>query len=177
MSAFVESDIKAAVESGIIEKSALPQVALKRDQIDGLMRYVKTKPGKYLIICTGHQGERGAFLDKLVTGQYEYKLSRDDAVIFSSRTIPTPLNMANRAMLQNALTDLNVDVADEVHVSGHASKNDHKMMIKMLKPKHYIPSHGGIEKLTAAIETAKEFGYELGKTSHLLLDNQEIVFD
>ncbi len=168
---------KAAIDTKYIEKSKFPEVATKREQINNILKYVRDRPGKYVIICTGHQGEKGAFLDKLVTGQYEYKLSNEDAVIFSSRVIPTPLNIANRSMLQNALEELNANVADNVHVSGHASKNEHKLLLKMLKPKHYIPSHGGMDKISVGIEMGKELGYELNKTSHILLDGQEISFD
>ncbi len=169
--------IKSAISTSVINKGTLPEVAFRREQINGLLKHVYDKPGKYVIICTGHQGEKGAFLDKLVTGQYGYRLSGDDAVIFSSRTIPTPLNEANKGMLMNALESLNVNVADNVHVSGHASKNDHKLMIKMLMPKHLIPSHGGIDKMSANIELAREFGYELNKNSHLLFDGQEISLE
>ncbi len=169
--------IKAAMSTNVINKGALPEVAMRREQINSLLKYVADRPGKYVIICTGHQGEKGAFLDRLVTGQYQYRLSNEDAVIFSSRTIPTPLNEANKGMLKNALDSLNVNVADNVHVSGHASKNDHKLLIKMLMPKHLIPSHGGIEKISADIELAREFGYELNKNSHILLDGQEITFE
>jgi ribonuclease J len=169
--------IKAAISTNVINKGTLPEVAFRREQINGLLKHVYDRPGKYVIICTGHQGERGAFLDKLITGQYQYRLSGEDAVIFSSRTIPTPINEANKGMLKSALESLNVNVADNVHVSGHASKNDHKLLIKMLMPKHLIPSHGGIEKLSANIELAREFGYELNKNSHILLDGQEITLE
>ncbi len=169
--------IKAAINTGIINKGTLPEVTIRKEQINSALKFVAERPGKYVIICTGHQGERGAFLDKLVTGQYQYHLSNEDAVIFSSRTIPTPINEANKGMLKSALESLNVNVADDVHVSGHASKNDHKLLIKMLMPKHLIPSHGGIEKLSANIELAREFGYELNKNSHILLDGQEITFE
>ena len=168
---------KAAIYTNVINKGVLPEVAFRREQINGLLKHVSERPGKYVIICTGHQGEKGAFLDKLVTGQYQYRLSNEDAVIFSSRTIPTPLNEANKGMLKNALESLNVNIADNVHVSGHASKNDHKLLIKMLMPKHLIPSHGGIEKISANLELAREFGYELNKNSHILLDNQEITLE
>ncbi len=167
--------IKAAVSNNIIDKSLIPEVAIRKEQINGLLKYVRDRPGKYVILCTGHQGEKGAFLDKLVTGQYAYKLSEDDAVIFSSRTIPTPLNIANRSMLQSALESCNVNIADNVHVSGHGSRNDIKTFLKMLKPQHLIPSHGGMEKLSSMIDIGKELGYELNKTSHLLLDGQEIT--
>ena len=168
---------KAAMSTNVINKGTLPEVATRRDLINSMLKHVAERPGKYVVICTGHQGERGAFLDKLVTGQYQYRLSSEDGVIFSSRTIPTPLNEANKNMLKSALESLNVNVADNIHVSGHASKNDHKLLIKMLMPKHIIPSHGGIEKLSANIELAREFGYELNKNSHILLDGQEITLE
>jgi ribonuclease J len=77
-------------------------------------------------------------------------------------------------MLQKALESSGVNIADNVHVSGHGSKNDLKILLNMLKPKHYVPSHGGISKLSAGIELSKDLGYELNKTAHLLLDGQEI---
>lgn len=169
--------IKAAIDTRFLEKNKFPDVALRREQINNILKHVRGSPGKYVIICTGHQGEKGAFLDRLATGQYDYRLSGDDAVIFSSRVIPTPMNIANRSMLQTALEHTNVNIADNVHVSGHASKNEHKLLLKMLKPKHYIPSHGGMDKISVGIEMAKELGYELNKTSHILLDGQELVFD
>lgn len=169
--------IGAAVDSKIVERAKFPEVITRRTKVNEILRYVKGKPGKYVIICTGHQGEKGAFLDKLVTGQYEYKPGSDDAVIFSSRVIPTSLNIANRSVLQTALEKLNVNVADNVHVSGHGSKNDYKMMLKMLKPKHLIPSHGGMDKISVAIDVARDLGYELNKTSHILLNGQELTFD
>ncbi len=169
--------IGSAVEANIIERSKFPEVITKKTRVNDILRYVRGRPGRYVVICTGHQGEKGAFLDKLVTGQYEYGLGSDDAVIFSSRVIPTPLNMANRSMLQTALEDLDVNIADNVHVSGHGSKNDYKIMVKTLRPKHLIPAHGGMDKISAAIDVARDLGYELNKTSHILLDGQELTFD
>ncbi len=165
--------LRSAIDCKIVGKN-MPHILTKGVQINHALRMVKDRPGKYVVICTGHQGEKGAFLDKLATGRFDYRLSSDDGVIFSSRTIPTKINMANRSMLQKALEEYGVNIADEVHASGHASKNDHRMFLKMLKPEHYIPSHGGIDKISAGIELGKELGYELNKTSHILLDNQEL---
>ena len=170
----MDTYIRSAIDTKIIERGLVPNVATRKEQINELLKYVKDRPGKYVVICTGHQGERGAFLDKLTTGQYAYKLSSEDAVIFSSRTIPTPINISNRNMLQKALESSGVNIADNVHVSGHGSKNDLKILLNLLKPKHYIPSHGGLNKLSAGIEVSKELGYELGKNAHLLMDEQEI---
>ncbi len=169
--------LSSAINVGIIKKSEVPPATTRANTMNNLLRQVSGKPGKYVIICTGHQGEPGAFLDKLATGRLNYRLSQEDGVIFSSRTIPTPLNIANRGALQRALQDYGVSIADNIHASGHAYRNEQKEFLKMLKPKHYIPSHGGLEKLTSAIGLSKELGYELNKNAHILLDRQEIVLD
>ena len=149
-------------------------VLTRSEDINRALRVVKENPNKYLIICTGHQGERNSFLDKLTSGVYHYKLSSEDGIIFSSETIPTPVNIANKMALLKRLESSGVQIADDVHVSGHAYRNDLKTFLKILKPIHFIPSHGGIDKISAAINVGNELGYQLNKTSHILLDHQEL---
>ena len=62
----------------------------------------------------------------------------------------------------------------DVHVSGHAGREDHRDLIKMVRPQHYIPSHGTLAKLASAVELAREEGYVLGKDVHLIQDGQRI---
>ena len=166
--------INAAVSSGIISRDTLPKVITRREDINRALRLVRENPSKYLIICTGHQGEKDSFLDKLSSGAYNYKLSSEDGIIFSSETIPTPVNIANKMALLKKLEVSGARIADNVHVSGHAYKNDLRTFLKILSPKHFIPSHGGVDKISAAINVSNEFGYELNKTSHILLDGQEL---
>ncbi len=166
--------INAAISANIINRKEFPQVLTRSEDINRALRVVKENPNKYLIICTGHQGERNSFLDKLTSGVYHYKLSSEDGIIFSSETIPTPVNIANKMALLKRLESSGVQIADDVHVSGHAYRNDLKTFLKILKPIHFIPSHGGIDKISAAINVGNELGYQLNKTSHILLDHQEL---
>jgi len=131
---------------------------------------------KYLIVATGHQGEPNAVLSRIVDGKLGFKLFQDDHVIFSCTVIPSPLNIANRDVLETKLQDRKVRIFRDIHQSGHASREDHRDLIKMLNPKHIIPSHAGIDKTVHLVNLAKEMGYELGKTVHLMHDNQRIEF-
>ena len=67
-----------------------------------------------------------------------------------------------------------VRIFKEIHVSGHASREDHRDLISMVKPKHYVPTHGGMQKLASAVELASELGYKLGDTVHFLEDGKKL---
>ncbi len=166
--------IESAISANVVDKKTFPKVSKVFPLVNRALKVVNDNPGKYLVICTGHQGEPNSFLKRLAGEEYSYRLSSEDAIIFSSETIPTPVNVANKGMLKKELSEKGAYIVENVHVSGHAYKNDHRNFIKMLMPKHYIPSHGGIDKISEGITLSKEFGYELGKTSHILLDNQEL---
>jgi ribonuclease J len=103
-----------------------------------------------------------------------YKFQRGDNVIFSSKTIPVPINMANREKVHNRLRKSSVRIFDEVHVSGHGGREDARDLIGLLDPEHVIPSHGDMQKLIPMMELSKELGYKIGKTCHLLQNGQTL---
>lgn len=168
--------INAAISSNIVDRRTFPPVLTRSEDINRALHLVKENPNKYLIICTGHQGEKNAFLDKLSNEVYHYRLSSEDGIIFSSETIPTPVNIANKMALLKKLESTGAQIADNVHVSGHGYRNDLKTFLRLLSPKHFIPSHGGMDKISSAINAANDLGYQLNKTSHILLDHQELEF-
>jgi ribonuclease J len=129
---------------------------------------------QFLIITTGHQGEPNSMLVGVVNGDMPFKLNPSDVVVFCSETIPSPVNQANRSVLEKKLRSLNVRIFKDIHVSGHASKEDLREFIKMIKPENYIPTHGGLIKLSTAVQLANELGYELGKSVHLMQNGQEL---
>ncbi len=127
---------------------------------------------EYLIITTGHQGEEDSVLDKMSHKELPFALMPGDQIIFSSNVIPSPVNVSNRAELENRLRRFKVRIFKDVHVSGHASKEDHRDMIAMVNPKNYIPCHGEVEKLANAISLAYDFNMKLGKDAHILQNGQ-----
>ncbi len=139
-----------------------------RRQVEKILMHINKNKRRYLIVCTGHQGEPGSILDRIARDQLPIKLSKEDHIIFSSRTIPTPINEANREHLQKRLKKHQVRVFDNLHVSGHGGREDLRDFIKITNPEHVIPSHGDLKKTTAGAELAQELGYKLNKTVHLM---------
>ena len=88
-----------------------------RRQLEKAMGKINREKKKYLVVCTGHQGEPGSILDRISRRQLPLKLDEDDHIIFSSRTIPTPVNELNREQLERRLKKRKVRIFDNVHVS------------------------------------------------------------
>jgi ribonuclease J len=167
--------VQAANNIGKAPFRSQVQVLSYRKQIERVMKKVNKNKKEYLIVCTGHQGEPGSILDRISKGQFPYSLGEDDHIIFSSKTIPTPINELNREQLEKRLKKHNVRIFDNVHVSGHGGREDLRDLIKILNPEHVIPSHGDLKKLTAGAELAQEMGYVLNKNVHILQNRQELI--
>lgn len=98
-----------------------------------------------MLIVTGSQGERRAASAQLSRGKYlGHRLKEGDLFLFSSKTIPGNENGVSR--IQNALSELGVEIVDEqsgfFHVSGHANRPDLQKMHALVKPQVLIPNHG-----------------------------------
>jgi ribonuclease J len=130
---------------------------------------------KYLPIVTGHQGEPGAILGRIASGEVEYKIEKGDKVVFSANVIPNKLNEANRYALETRLRMKGARIYDNVHVSGHAYKEDHWELLRMVKPEHVIPCHGTLEMNGAYTELAEDAGYEFGQNVHIIRNGQELT--
>ncbi|MFH1307374.1 MAG: RNase J family beta-CASP ribonuclease [archaeon] len=150
------------------------QIFSYRRQVEAALKKVNEKRSKYLLVCTGHQGEPGAMLDKISRGLVPINLHPNDHVIFSSSTIPTEVSIANRRQLEKRLKSKGVRIFDNVHTSGHAGREDLRDFINLVKPQHIIPAHGDIRKLSAMAELASELGYKLKKDCHIMEDLQYI---
>jgi ribonuclease J len=145
-----------------------------KNQIESALRKVSKNREKYMIVCTGHQGEPGSVLDRLSRNMLPFNFMPQDHVIFSSKTIPTPINLAVKQQLEKRLKEKGVRIFDSVHVSGHAAREDLRDFINMLQPQHIIPAHGDLQKLTSMTELATELGYRLGKDCHIMQNGQKL---
>jgi ribonuclease J len=132
---------------------------------------------KYLVICTGNQGEPRSILTRMAMKELPFEFEQGDIVIFSCRTIPAAINIANRGVLEDRLSRKGARLFKDIHVSGHASREDHRDLINMLKPKYIIPSHGDVSRLTPLADLASEMGYTLGKTVLIVRDGQFVELD
>jgi len=140
------------------------------NQVKSKLKQIDKSRHEYVLVCTGHQGEDGSVLDRIVSKKLPFNFHPQDSVIFSSKVIPTPINVSNRANMEKKLKMQDVRIFGDVHVSGHGGREDLRDLINLLKPEHIIPSHGSLEQLTPAIELSKEMNYKYGSTCHLAQD-------
>ncbi|MFH1063558.1 MAG: MBL fold metallo-hydrolase RNA specificity domain-containing protein, partial [Candidatus Woesearchaeota archaeon] len=136
------------------------------------LKQIEKNPAKYLIVCTGHQGEQKAVLGKIVNGEFEFRFNKDDQIIFSCTVIPTPLNRSNRDILERNLRQHGVRIFKDLHASGHPSKEDCREIISLVKPKHIIPCHVDTAMATGLMDLALEMGYTMGEQVHLMQNGQ-----
>ncbi len=119
-------------EVEIVKYSAKARKKLRQIEKDG--RH------KYLVVCTGHQGEKKAVISKMVFKDY-FHFRPNDCVIFSSSIIPHETNIRDRKDIEVALKLKKVKVFTDLHVSGHGHQYDQKKLVSMVKPEIVIPAH------------------------------------
>jgi ribonuclease J len=114
-----------------------------------------------VIMCTGSQGEPSSILGRLSTGRYRlFDVKAGDTVVLSSH--PIPGNEENVYRTINRLIQRGADVIYEaiapVHVSGHASQEEMKLLINLVRPKYVVPAHGELRQLKQHAVLAKQLG-------------------
>ncbi len=142
--------IQTAVE---LNRLSIPENTLI--DIDELNNYPDEKT---VIITTGSQGESMAALSRMAGGVHKkIKISPMDTIIFSSHPIP-----GNEKAVTKVINDLLIKGAEvifqDAHVSGHACREEIKLIYTLTQPKYAIPVHGEYKHLKAQEEIAKELG-------------------
>ena len=138
-----------------------------KNQVNSILKQVEKDRGKYLVVCTGHQGEPGSILDRITNEETPFKFRPGDNLIFCSSVIPSQVNISSRDRMDKKLRKKGVRIQADVHVSGHGGREDLRDLLEMLKPKHVIPAHGSLQQETPMIELAGEMGYKFHENSHL----------
>jgi ribonuclease J len=162
----------AALEEGIVTADVV-RIA-RRNALNKFLKEVMQDRSQYSLIVTGHQGEPDAVLCRLVGGKTPYAFSSGDCVVFSASTIPNPVNEANRYKLETKLMMQRVRMVKDMHVSGHASKEDHRELLRIVNPEYIIPSHGEFGKLSAWGILGEEEGYTVGRDLFILSNSQRM---
>lgn len=166
--------IHAAEEIGIVKISDKARIVKSRKEMEKIMRKINMLKKKYFVICSGHQGEPSSVLSKIADNQLPLDIGEEDQLIFCSMVIPTPIQIAQRLNIENKFKERKVRLFMDIHVHGHGSREDLHDLMKIVKPKHIVPCHGDISKLSSAINFALQMGYTLGKTAHLLQNGNKV---
>ena len=134
------------------------------------------KPNEVCLLCTGSQGEPLAALSRIASGTHrQITLMPDDVVIFSS--YPIPGNGASVSKTINKLYKKGVKVftnaMSEIHSSGHANQEELKLMIRLFKPRYFVPYHGEFRML----KTHADLGVMCGvnKNNTFVLENGDVL--
>lgn len=162
--------VLAAENIELVDFSKHVEIYKYQSQVSKFLKNISKQRSqkKYLLICTGHQGEERAVLGKIAYGEIKFDLNENDCIIFSSRVIPTKTNEHQWDKLITQLKYDKVRIFSDVHVSGHASREDHRYLIELVKPKHLIPAHGSKEMTLELVKLAKELGYDSKHVHHVV---------
>ena len=147
-----------------------------RRTVDRVMRrMMKEGKDKFLPIVTGHQGEPGSILTRIALGDTPYQLSKGDKVIFSANVIPNPMNVGARYVVTQHLKKAGARVFEDLHVSGHAYREDHYEFLQMLQPQHIIPAHADLTMTAGYADFAGDLGYTANKDVHPMQNGGRLV--
>lgn len=166
--------VSSAIDVGMCPFQKDIQLVTYKKQLESVFKRVERERGNSLVVCTGHQGEPGSIMDRLSRGKLPFNFRNSDNIIFSSKTIPAPANVANKEQMDKRLKKFGVRLFDNIHVSGHPGREDLRDLITMINPEHIIPAHGSLMHLTPMVELAKEMGYKTGKNCHLMSNGQRL---
>ncbi|WP_394909029.1 ribonuclease J [uncultured Helicobacter sp.] len=164
----MEKNLEIARELGYIE---IPQnIFIEAHEVE------KYPDNEILIVTTGSQGETMSALYRMATDEHRHiKIKPSDMVIISAKAIPgnegsvsTVLNFLMKAGARVAYQDFS-----EIHVSGHAAQEEQKLMLRLIKPKFFLPVHGEYNHIAKHKETAIKCGV-LEKNIFLMEDGDQI---
>lgn len=164
----MENNIEISINGGYIKNKSIfvtPEEAnkLPNDQV--------------CLLCTGSQGEPLAALSRIADGSHkQIKLQSDDVVIFSSSAIPGNAAAIGRTINKLYMKGIKVFTntsLENVHSSGHGNEEELKLMIRLIKPKYFMPFHGEYRMLKKHADIGVMCG--IPKENTFVLGNGEML--
>ncbi len=152
--------IKVATRLGYLD--------LPADLLVSVERANKMPPEQVVIMATGTQGEPSAVLGRLAWGRHrQLDIREGDTVIMSAHPIPGNEEMVHRTINKLIQRGAKViyDPVAQVHVSGHARREELRLLINLIRPKFFIPIHGELRHLTQHALLAQELGVPPERTA------------
>jgi ribonuclease J len=133
-------------------------------------------PKQVVLMCTGSQGEPSSIIGRLSAGtNRQFDLKPGDTVVLSSHPIPGNEESVSRAinrMLRRG-ADVIYDAIAPIHVSGHASQEEQKLLLNLVKPKNFIPIHGELRQLKRHAYLAQQVG--VPQENIVVVENGHVV--
>src|SRR3954468_11980612 len=136
----------------------------------------KLAPEEVCIVCTGARGEPMSALSLMAAHEHKHvKISADDVVVISAHAIPGNESNVSRVIdsLHRAGAEVVHDRTSPVHVSGHASQEELKFLLSLLKPEWFVPVHGEYRHLVHHARLAHEVG--VAEENVLICEDGDVV--
>ncbi len=165
----IEKNVKVATELGFLKIP--PRLVVDKRKIKDIPR------DEQCLIIAGSQGQLGSSLEKIAAGDHKLiKFDSGDKIVFSADPIPGNENNVYRLIDMLSTKGLQVsysDIADDLHVSGHASSSEIKMLMAFTKPKYVMGTGGTHRHAVQFAKLARQMGIP---TDHILAsENQPLV--
>ena len=164
----MERNLFTAMELGYIDLSK--EIFIDANEVG------KYPDNEVLIVTTGSQGETMSALYRMATDEHKYiKIKPSDQIIISAKAIPG--NEASVSNILNYLLKSGASVAyqdfSEIHVSGHAAQEEQKLMLRLTKPKFFLPVHGEYNHIEKHSKTAIDCGVD-PRNIYLMSDGDQV---
>ena len=164
----MERNLFTAMELGYIDLSK--EIFIDANEVG------KYPDNEVLIVTTGSQGETMSALYRMATDEHKYiKIKPSDQIIISAKAIPG--NEASVSNILNYLLKSGAKVAyqdfSEIHVSGHAAQEEQKLMLRLTKPKFFLPVHGEYNHIEKHSKTAIDCGVD-PRNIYLMSDGDQV---
>ncbi|WP_419763568.1 MAG: ribonuclease J [Arcobacter sp.] len=168
--------IGRSMEKNLELAMALGYIKFPRDQFIDPHEVHKYNDNQVLIITTGSQGESMSALYRMSIHEHRHiKIKPGDQIILSAKAIPG--NEASVSQIINHLLKAGAEVAyqnfSEIHVSGHAAQEEQKLMLRLVKPKFFMPIHGEYNHAVKHQQTGIACGV-LERNTYIMSDGEQV---